>query len=73
MELFVITFCTILILLFFLSPGDSGLQKVFERHMKLSCCQIVAYKADPTCKWFALVGLYRDFDNDVSTMVMCSL
>ncbi|XP_072024785.1 clathrin heavy chain 2-like [Amphiura filiformis] len=45
-------------------PGDSGLQKVFERHMKLSCSQIVAYKADPSCKWFALVGLYKDFDNE---------
>ena len=53
-------------LIYIVFTGDTGLQRVFERHPKLACCQIVTYKADPSCKWFALVGLYKDYDNEVS-------
>ncbi|XP_038059212.1 clathrin heavy chain-like [Patiria miniata] len=45
-------------------PADLGPQKVFIRHGRLSFCQIIGYKADPTQRWLALVGLFREFDNE---------
>ncbi|XP_071790366.1 clathrin heavy chain 2-like [Asterias amurensis] len=45
-------------------PADLGPQKVFARHTRLSVCQIISYKADPTQRWLALVGLYRDYDSE---------
>ncbi|PIK46680.1 putative clathrin heavy chain 1 [Apostichopus japonicus] len=48
-----------------LSPptGFSRPVRAFARHPKLNFCQIVAYKTDPSFRWFAVVGLYREYDD----------
>lgn len=47
-----------------LSPptGFSRPVRAFPRHARLNFSQIVAYKTDPSFRWFAIVGLYRDYD-----------
>eukprot|EP00057_Strongylocentrotus_purpuratus_P010340 XP_011664814.1 PREDICTED: clathrin heavy chain 1 [Strongylocentrotus purpuratus] len=53
-----------------LSPlGFSCPMKAFPRHGRLNFCQIVGYKADPSFRWFAVLGLYRDYEDVVSSCV----
>ncbi|XP_071485476.1 clathrin heavy chain-like [Diadema antillarum] len=53
-----------------LSPlGFSCPMKAFPRHARLNFCQIVGYKADPSFRWFAVLGLYRDYEDGDSRSV----
>ncbi|XP_041456024.1 clathrin heavy chain 1-like [Lytechinus variegatus] len=53
-----------------LSPlGFSCPMKAFPRHGRLNFCQIVGYKADPSFRWFAVLGLYKDYEDGDSNSV----
>lgn len=41
------------------SPGDAAPVKVFERHERLSACQIINYQASPDGEWLLLMGIKR--------------
>lgn len=38
--------------------GESGPQKIFERHATLSGCQIINLRASSDEKWYVLVGIF---------------